>query len=198
MVILLPILAYILGSVSSAILFARLFGMADPRTVGSGNPGATNVLRQGNKAAAAATLAGDVAKGVVPVVVARFLTDDPLTLALVAGAAFLGHLYPVFFGFKGGKGVATALGVYFGLNLWMGFALVLTWLFSALAFRYSSLAAVLTALVSPVYAWYLLPGTPYLAMSVFIAIMLVWRHHSNISRLIAGKEDRIRLRRTRK
>lgn len=198
MVIVLPILAYILGSVSSAILFARLFGMADPRTVGSGNPGATNVLRQGNKAAAAATLAGDVAKGILPVVVARFLTDDAVTLALVAGAAFLGHLYPVFFGFKGGKGVATALGVYFGLNVWMGLALVLTWLFSALAFRYSSLAAILTALVSPVYAWYFLPGTPYLAMSVFIAVMLVWRHRSNISRLIAGKEDRIRLRRTRK
>lgn len=198
MVIVLPILAYILGSVSSAILFARLFGMADPRTVGSGNPGATNVLRQGNKAAAAATLAGDVAKGILPVVVARFLTDDALTLALVAGAAFLGHLYPVFFGFKGGKGVATALGVYFGLNVWMGLALVLTWLFSALAFRYSSLAAILTALVSPVYACYFLPGTPYLAMSVFIAVMLVWRHRNNISRLVAGKEDRIRLRRTRK
>jgi len=197
MVIILPVLAYLLGSVSSAILFARLFGMSDPRTVGSGNPGATNILRQGNKAAAAATLLGDMAKGTVPVVMARLLTDDAVTLSLVAAAAFLGHLFPVFFGFKGGKGVATALGVYFGLSPWVGLALVATWLLTALAFRFSSLAAILTAVISPVYVWYFLPGTPYLVMSIFVAVLLVWRHHSNISRLIGGKEDRIRLRRSR-
>lgn len=185
-----------MGSVSSAILLARLFGMSDPRTVGSGNPGATNILRQGNKAAAAATLLGDMAKGLVPVLIARLLTDDALTLSLVAAAAFLGHLYPVFFGFKGGKGVATALGVYFGLSPWMGLALVLTWLASALLFRYSSLAAILTAIASPVYAWYFLPGTYYLAMSIFIAALLVWRHRGNIQRLVGGKEDRIRLHRS--
>lgn len=194
MAIVLPILAYLMGSVSSAILIARVFGMSDPRTVGSGNPGATNILRQGNKAAAAATLIGDMAKGLIPVLIARLFTNDATTLSLVAAAAFVGHLFPVFFGFKGGKGVATALGVYFGLSLWMGLALVLTWLLTALAFRYSSLAAVLTALISPLYAWYFLPGAPYLAMAVFMAAMLVWRHRSNISRLLAGQEDRIRLR----
>ncbi len=192
---LLPILAYLIGSISSAILIARLFGMSDPRTVGSGNPGATNILRQGNKAAAAATLIGDMAKGILPVVLARLITDDATTLAMVAGAAFLGHLFPVFFRLKGGKGVATALGVYFGLNIWMGLALVLTWLLSAAIFRYSSLAAILTAVISPLYAWHFLPGTAYLIMSFLIALLLVWRHHGNISRLITGREDKIRLSR---
>jgi glycerol-3-phosphate acyltransferase PlsY len=192
---LLPILAYLMGSISSAILIARLFGMSDPRTVGSGNPGATNILRQGNKAAAAATLIGDMAKGILPVVLARLITDDATTLAMVAGAAFLGHLFPVFFRLKGGKGVATALGVYFGLNIWMGLALVLTWLLSAAIFRYSSLAAILTAVISPLYAWHFLPGTAYLIMSFLIALLLVWRHHGNISRLITGREDKIRLSR---
>jgi len=192
---LLPILAYLMGSISSAILIARLFGMSDPRTVGSGNPGATNILRQGNKAAAAATLIGDMAKGILPVVLARLITDDATTLAMVAGAAFLGHLFPVFFRLKGGKGVATALGVYFGLNIWMGLALVLTWLLSAAIFRYSSLAAILTAVISPLYAWHFLPGTAYLIMSFLIALLLVWRHHGNISRLINGSEDKIRLSR---
>jgi len=184
-----------MGSISSAILIARLFGMSDPRTVGSGNPGATNILRQGNKAAAAATLIGDMAKGILPVVLARLITDDATTLAMVAGAAFLGHLFPVFFRLKGGKGVATALGVYFGLNIWMGLALVLTWLLSAAIFRYSSLAAILTAVISPLYAWHFLPGTAYLIMSFLIALLLVWRHHGNISRLINGSEDKIRLSR---
>ncbi len=192
---LLPILAYLMGSISSAILIARLFGMSDPRTVGSGNPGATNILRQGNKAAAAATLIGDMAKGILPVVLARLITDDATTLAMVAGAAFLGHLFPVFFKLKGGKGVATALGVYFGLNIWMGLALVLTWLLSAAIFRYSSLAAILTAVISPLYAWHFLPGTAYLIMSFLIALLLVWRHHGNISRLITGREDKIQLSR---
>jgi len=190
---LLPILAYLMVSISSAILIARLFRMSDPRTVGSGNPGATNILRQGNKAAAAATLIGDMAKGTLPVVLARLITDDAATLAMVAGAAFLGHLFPVFFRLKGGKGVATALGVYFGLNLWMGLALVLTWLLSAAIFRYSSLAAILTAIISPLYAWHFLPGTAYLIMSFVIALLLVWRHRGNISRLITGREDKIRL-----
>ncbi len=192
---LLPILAYLMGSISSAILIARFFGMSDPRTVGSGNPGATNILRQGNKAAAAATLIGDMAKGILPVVLARLVTDDATTLAMVAAAAFLGHLFPVFFRLKGGKGVATALGVYFGLSVWMGLALVLTWLLSAAIFRYSSLAAILTAAVSPLYAWHFLPGTAFLIMSFLIAVLLVWRHHGNISRLITGREDRIRLSR---
>ena len=194
MVFLLPVLAYLIGSISSAVLIARMLGMPDPRTVGSGNPGATNILRQGKKAAAIGTLLGDIVKGCVPVVIARLITEDPIIVALVAAAAFLGHLYPLFFQFKGGKGVATALGVYLALNPWMSLALVLTWLATAVTFRYSSLAAVLTAAISPLYAWYFLPGAPLLILTVFIALMLVWRHLENIKRLLGGQEDKIRLR----
>ena len=191
----LPLLAYLMGSISSAILIARVFNMPDPRTVGSGNPGATNILRQGNKTAAIATLLSDVLKGVIPVLIARAFTQDAQILATVAAAAFLGHLFPVFFQFKGGKGVATALGVYLALNPWMGLALILCWLVSAFLFRYSSLSAVLTAVLSPLFAWFLLPGTSFLLMSVFIAVLLLWRHQSNIQRLIRGEEDRINLSR---
>lgn len=194
MVFLLPVLAYLIGSISSAVLIARMLGMPDPRTVGSGNPGATNILRQGKKAAAIGTLLGDIVKGCVPVVIARLITEDPIIVALVAAAAFLGHLYPLFFQFKGGKGVATALGVFLALNPWMSLALVLTWLATAVTFRYSSLAAVLTAAISPLYAWYFLPGAPLLILTVFIALMLVWRHLGNIKRLLGGQEDKIRLR----
>ena len=195
---LLPILAYLMGSISSAVLIARVFDMPDPRTVGSGNPGATNILRQGNKTAAISTLLSDVLKGVVPVLIARAFTQDPQILATVAAAAFLGHLFPIFFNFKGGKGVATALGVYLALNPWMGLALILCWLVSALLFRYSSLAAVLTAVSSPLFAWFLLPGVPFLVLSIFIAALLVWRHQANIQRLIKGEEDKIRLSSKRK
>jgi len=197
MVFLLPVLAYLIGSISSAVLIARMLGMPDPRTVGSGNPGATNILRQGKKAAAIGTLLGDIVKGCVPVVIARLITEDPIIVALVAAAAFLGHLYPLFFQFKGGKGVATALGVYLALNPWMSLALVLTWLATAATFRYSSLAAVLTAAISPLYAWYFLPGAPFLILTLFIALMLVWRHLGNIKRLLGGQEDKIRLRKKR-
>lgn len=190
----LPLLAYLIGSISSAVLIARVLGMPDPRTVGSGNPGATNILRQGRKAAAAGTLLGDIVKGCVPVVIARLLTEDPTILALVAAAAFLGHLYPLFFQFKGGKGVATALGVYLALSPWMSLALVLTWLATAVIFRYASLAAILTAAISPLYAWYFLPGTAFLALTLFIALMLVWRHRGNIKRLLGGREDRIKMK----
>ena len=190
----LPVLAYLIGSISSAVLIARVLGMPDPRTVGSGNPGATNILRQGRKAAAAGTLLSDIVKGCVPVVIARLLTEDPAILALVAAAAFLGHLYPLYFQFKGGKGVATALGVYLALSPWMSLALALTWLATAVIFRYASLAAILTAVISPLYAWYFLPGTAYLVLTLFIAVMLVWRHLGNIKRLLGGREDRINLR----
>ncbi|MDJ0955231.1 MAG: glycerol-3-phosphate 1-O-acyltransferase PlsY [Arenicellales bacterium] len=191
---LLPLLAYLMGSISSAVLIARVFDMPDPRTVGSGNPGATNILRQGNKTAAVSTLLSDVLKGAIPVLIARAFTQDAQVLATVAAAAFIGHLFPVFFQFKGGKGVATALGVYLALNPWMGLALILCWLGSALLFRYSSLSAVLTAVLSPLFAWFLLPGTPFLLLSVFIAVFLVWRHQANIQRLINGEEDKIKLR----
>lgn len=188
-------LAYLIGSISNAVLISRILGIPDPRTVGSGNPGATNILRQGHKAAAVGTLIGDIAKGIIPVLVARLFTHDPWTLALVAASAFLGHLFPIFFRFKGGKGVATALGVYLALNVWMGLALILTWLITAVGFRYSSLAAVLTAVMAPLYTLYYLPGVPFFVMSVFIAVFLIWRHRTNIQRLLGGKEDRIQLRR---
>lgn len=188
-----PLLAYLMGSISSAILIARVFDMPDPRTVGSGNPGATNILRQGYKAAAIGTLLGDVLKGAIPILITRMFTQDAHILALVAAAAFVGHLFPIFFNFKGGKGVATALGVYLALNPWLGLALILTWLVTALVFRYSSLAAVLTAALSPIFAWFLLPGVPYLLLSIFIAVLLLWRHQPNIQRLIKGQEDKIKI-----
>jgi glycerol-3-phosphate acyltransferase PlsY len=188
----LPVLAYLLGSISSAIVVAKAFGLPDPRTTGSGNPGATNILRSGGKTAAAVTLLGDVLKGVIPVLLARGVTDDALILALVAAMAYLGHLYPLFFGFRGGKGVATALGVYLALNPWMGLALIVTWLVTALVSRYSSLAALVAAAFSPLFAWRLLPGAPYILMSVVLAVLLFWRHRGNIQRLVAGREDKIK------
>ncbi len=188
----LVILGYLFGSISSAVIVSRAFGLADPRTVGSGNPGATNILRQGRKTAAVLTLLGDLLKGVVPVVIARAFSDDPLLLALVAGAAFLGHLYPVFFDFRGGKGVATALGIYFALAPWVGLVLVITWITVALVSRYSSLAALVAAILSPFYTWWLLPGLPYLVMSVMVAALLLWRHRGNIERLLKGEEDKIK------
>ncbi len=188
----LPVLAYLFGSISSAIVVAKACGLPDPRTTGSGNPGATNILRSGGKTAAAVTLLGDVLKGVIPVLLARSVTDDALILALVATMAYLGHLYPLFFGFRGGKGVATALGVYFALNPWMGLALIVTWLVTAVVSRYSSLAALLAAALSPLFAWQLLPGTPYMLMSVVLAALLFWRHRGNIQRLAAGREDKIK------
>ncbi len=191
---LLPVLAYLFGSISSAILIAKAFELPDPRTTGSGNPGATNILRTGGKTPAALTLFGDVLKGVIPVVLARAVTDDPRILASVATAAYLGHLYPLFFRFRGGKGVATALGVYTALSPWMGLALVATWLLTAAITRYSSLAALTAAAISPLLAWRFLPETPYLFMSVLLATLLFWRHRANIRRLLARQEDRIRIR----
>ncbi|MDH3639044.1 MAG: glycerol-3-phosphate 1-O-acyltransferase PlsY [Gammaproteobacteria bacterium] len=191
MIYLLPILGYLLGSVSSAVLVSRWLSLRDPRTVGSGNPGTTNVLREGGKLPAALTLLGDVLKGVVPVLVARWLTDDTVIIAAVAGAAFIGHLYPVFFQFKGGKGVATAAGVYLALNPIVGVLLLITWLAVAGVSRYSSLAALLTSVVSPLYVWILMPATAYLVLSVVLAALLIWRHHTNIANLIAGTENKI-------
>lgn len=183
--------AYLLGSLSSAVIVCRVLGLADPRGVGSGNPGATNVLRFGGRKAAAATLAGDLAKGLVPVVVAKFLGVGPLALGLVGLAAFLGHLYPVFFGFQGGKGVATALGVWLGSDWRLGLALGLVWLTMATVVRISSVGALSAALLAPLLmAW--LEGSPALtATTAAISLMLFWRHRSNIRKLLAGTERRI-------
>lgn len=191
LIVLLPLLGYALGSLSSAVLVSRALGLADPRTTGSRNPGATNVLRYGGKRAAILTLAGDVAKGVIAVVIARLVTDDAWVLVLTALSTFLGHLYPVFFGFRGGKGVATALGVWLALVPWVGVLLLATWLIVALVFRYSSLAALVAALAAPLYAFWLAPLAPYVAAATAMTALLVWRHRSNIRNLATGTEDKI-------
>jgi len=189
----LPLVAYLVGSISSAIVVARLMGLQDPRGVGSGNPGATNVLRYGGKKAAAITLLGDILKGVVPIVLARALRADQTTLALVMLAAFVGHLYPVFHGFRGGKGVATALGVITAVNIWVGLALVTSWFGMTVVFRYSSLSAITAALLAPVYVWWWIPARQALVATCVIVVLLLWRHRNNIRKLLAGTEDKIRL-----
>ncbi len=187
--------AYLLGSLSFAVIVSRAMRLPDPRSFGSGNPGATNVLRSGRKTAAALTLLGDALKGWVAVVLARMLAPqfgllDNIVL-LCALAVFIGHLFPVFFRFKGGKGVATALGVLLGLNPWLGLACLATWLLMAGIFRISSLAALTTAALAPVYTG-LLMGWDKMAMAVLaIALLLVYRHKSNLIKLIAGQEGRI-------
>ena len=197
--------AYLIGSLSFAVIVSRAMGLNDPRTYGSGNPGATNVLRSGSKAAAAVTLLLDAAKGWLPVALvqwfgSRFGLGDG-TVAMVALAAFLGHLYPVFFRFKGGKGVATALGVLLGISGWLGLAVAATWLIIAVFFRYSSLAALVASVFAPVYylmcsgvVWY--AETPIAAAIVAMAALLIWRHRENIQRLMAGKESRLGSKKT--
>lgn len=187
----LPLLAYLLGSVSSAVVIARIMNLPDPRETGSNNPGATNILRYGGKTAAVLTLTGDILKGVVAVLVARALTADAMILVLTGFAAFLGHLFPVFFGFRGGKGVATALGVWLALNPWVGLALIATWVLAALLFRYSSLSALVASLAAPLYVAWLSPGTPYLVIMIVMSAILIFRHRSNIRNLISGTETKI-------
>lgn len=186
--------AYLLGSISFAVVSSKLFGIADPRTYGSKNPGATNVLRSGNKAAAIVTLIGDGAKGWLAVWLAiRYqeqLQIGDATIALVSLAVFLGHLWPVFFRFIGGKGVATALGVLLGLNPWLGLATLATWIVVAFAFRYSSLAALVAALFAPFYYGLLFGFEPQLLAVFVMSALLIFRHGKNISNLLAGKESR--------
>ncbi len=182
---------YLFGSLSSAIIVCKLWGLPDPRTQGSNNPGATNVLRIGGKKAAAVTLLGDTLKGVVPVLIARLLEADAQTLALVAMAAFLGHLYPVFFGFKGGKGVATALGVLLALAWPVALAAAATWLVVAKVFKISSLAALIAACLSPLYAWLLAQPREFVIMLGVMSLLLIWRHRSNIRNLLSGAESTI-------
>ena len=179
--------AYCLGSVSFAVAVSRLMGLPDPRSYGSKNPGATNVLRSGSKVAAALTLVGDSAKGGVAVWLASYFTDE---LAAVGLAAFLGHLYPVFHRFQGGKGVATAAGVLLALDWRVGLGTIATWIIVAFALRYSSLAALVAALFAPLATAFLLDVKSAFFVAV-ISAFLVWRHRGNISRLIAGTEPRI-------
>jgi len=187
--------AYLLGSISFGVLASRFFGLPDPRTYGSGNPGATNVLRSGKKAAAAVTLLGDAGKGWLSVILARYagpnwgITDT--VVAAVALAVFLGHLFPVFLRFQGGKGVATALGVLLGFNPWLGLTAAATWLLVAAVSRISSLSALAAAVLAPVYAVYFLGLGTSAAVVLILSLLLVWKHKSNIASLMAGKEARI-------
>jgi glycerol-3-phosphate acyltransferase PlsY len=187
--------AYLIGSLSFAIIVSRLMGLNDPRTYGSGNPGATNVLRSGNKKAAILTLVFDALKGFVPVLLVKIygprygLGDG--TLALVGLAAFLGHLWPVFFRFVGGKGVATAAGVLMGVEPLLGLATLLTWAIIAFFFRYSSLAAVVAAVFAPFYQLLIWGGGPIAVSVTIMGLLLVWRHSANIQKLLKGTESKI-------
>ena len=189
------VLAYLLGSLSFAVIVSKAMGLDDPRSYGSGNPGATNVLRSGNKAAAIATLLLDAVKGTIAVLLARWL-DAGLgfgegIVALAGLAAFLGHLYPVFFRFQGGKGVATAAGVLLALDPWLGLASLGTWLVIAILTRYSSLAALVTAVLAPVYVQLLHGGTQRTVVVAVMSVLLVWRHRANISKLLNGTESKL-------
>jgi acyl phosphate:glycerol-3-phosphate acyltransferase len=193
--VLLTVAAYLVGSISFAVVVSKLFGLSDPRTYGSKNPGATNVLRSGNKAAAVLTLLGDGAKGWLAVWLAQqygpqYGIEDG-GIALAALAVFGGHLWPVFFKFVGGKGVATALGVLIGLNVWLGLATLLTWLVIAYAFRYSSLAALVASVFAPFYYGLLFGIDAKLLAVLVMSGLLVYRHRQNIANLMAGKESRI-------
>ena len=189
------VLAYLIGSLSFAVIVSRTMGLSDPRSYGSGNPGATNVLRSGNKTAAVLTLLLDALKGFVPVVlVNEFGTRYGLgegTLALVGLAAFVGHLWPVFFHFRGGKGVATAAGVLFGLNPWLGLATLATWVIIAVFTRYSSLAAIVCAVFAPFYQLLLWGGGPVAVAVMVMGGLLIWRHRANIRKLLQGTESKL-------
>ncbi len=189
--VLLLIGAYLVGSIPFAIVSSRVFGLSDPRSYGSGNPGATNVLRSGNKAAAALTLAGDCLKGWLAVWVAKELGFDATAVALAGLAAFLGHVFSVFLRFKGGKGVATALGVIAGFNLYIALACLGVWLLVALISRYSSAAALAAALVAPIVTGFVSGNMVTTSVALVIAMILVWRHAANIRRLLAGTEGKI-------
>jgi len=187
--------AYLIGSLSFAVIVSRAMGLNDPRTFGSKNPGATNVLRSGNKAAAVITLLLDAVKGFLPVLLVR-LYGGPYgmedgTVALVGLAAFLGHLWPVFFRFKGGKGVATAAGVLLGINPWLGLATLATWIIIAFFFRYSSLAAIVSAVFAPFYQLLIWGGGPIAVAVTVMGLLLVWRHAPNIQKLLAGTESKL-------
>jgi glycerol-3-phosphate acyltransferase PlsY len=188
--------AYLIGSISFAVVVSKLFGLDDPRSYGSKNPGATNVLRSGNKKAAILTLLGDGAKGFIAVWLAKHFGPsygiDDSGIALVTIAVFLGHLWPIFFRFVGGKGVATALGILLALNVWLGLATLITWLVIAYAFRYSSFAALVAAIFAPFYYGLLFGTNDVILLAVLaMSVLLIWRHRKNITNLLSGKESRI-------
>jgi glycerol-3-phosphate acyltransferase PlsY len=183
------IASYLIGSISFGIILSKLFGLPDPRTVGSGNIGATNVARSGKKLPAILTLLGDAFKGWLPVWLALQSGMLMWVIAAVGLAVFFGHLFPIFHRFKGGKGVATALGIMLAISIMLGLAALITWVIVFAISRYSSLAAIVAAALSPLYAWVFLPYKDYIIMMVFIALMLIWRHKSNIQKLLSGTES---------
>jgi acyl phosphate:glycerol-3-phosphate acyltransferase len=192
-------IAYLIGSLSFAVIVSKLFGLPDPHTYGSGNPGATNVLRTGKKSAAILTLLGDAAKGWFALWLAQKYASEfqlgPITLACVAFAVFLGHLFPIFFKFKGGKGVATAAGILLAIHPWLGLGTLATWIIIAFFFRYSSLAALASCVFVPLYTFLLFgldtPRSPYLFAVIPMCALLVWRHKENITKLMNGTESRL-------
>ena len=183
--------AYLFGSISSAVIVSKLMGLPDPRSEGSKNPGTTNVLRLGGKKAAIFTLLGDSLKGVVPVLIARYFGASDSVLAVTALFAFLGHLYPVFFGFKGGKGVATALGVLLALAWPVGLAALGVWISVAFASRISSLSALTAAVLTPIIMWWVTGSDVFVALNLFLSLVLIWRHRSNVRNILNGTEGRI-------
>ena len=192
--IIITLLAYLIGSISFAVIVSRAFGLPDPRSYGSGNPGATNMLRSGRKTAAALTLLGDSAKGWLAVYLARRFGDQALPEIMMAAAAVgvvIGHMYPVFFRFQGGKGVSTVLGALIALNYYLAAGAAATWIIIAVFFRISSLAALVSALFAPFFCFLLYGLHPFTAAVTAVSLLLVWRHRTNIRNLLAGKEGRI-------
>lgn len=189
------LLAYLLGSINSAILVCKIMGLPSPLTVGSGNPGATNVLRLGNKKAAGLVLAGDVLKGIIPVLIGHALHKPANILCWIAFAAIIGHIYPIFFGFKGGKGVATAIGAIFAVNLFLGLAVGATWLIMAGLFRMSSLSSLTALILAPVYAYFMINETTVFPL-ILIAVLIIVRHKSNIKRIVRREEPKIGQKKT--
>ena len=183
--------AYLMGSLSSAIIVCHCLNLPDPRQQGSKNPGATNVLRFAGKKVAAVTLFGDVLKGLLPVLLAKFVTPQSILIAIVGLAAFLGHLYPVFFNFKGGKGIATAVGVLGGFAWPIGLALILTWLATLALFKISSLSALIAAVLNPIYVWWFTDDQTMITTGIIISVFAIWRHKANIQRLLSKEEGTV-------
>jgi glycerol-3-phosphate acyltransferase PlsY len=189
---LLPLTGYLIGSLSSAILVSRLLRLPDPRKSGSLNPGTTNVLRLGSKIGAALTLLGDIAKGFVPILaINNWISDDPILLATLGIGAFIGHIFPIYFKFIGGKGVATALGIFLAINPLVASIQIITWLIVVIILRYSSLAAIVTAMATPIYFWWFDNEMSLIVFSAFISILLLFRHKKNIKHLVEKTEPKI-------
>lgn len=190
-IVLFATLAYLFGSISTAIVTCKLMGLPDPRTVGSNNPGATNVLRHGGKKAAAITLLGDMLKGLVPVLLVLQFQSDDLTVAIVGMCALLGHIFPLYYGFKGGKGVATFYGVILGTNWLVGIIALAIWLSMAYLFKISSLSAMVSIFFTPIIIWYFSHSAELTGFVILMALLIFWRHRSNIRSLMTGAEDKI-------